>query len=118
MMHAALVWFVLGASQVGVASAKPCPVVIGVAANGAIYEMSGGTPLRRSPAVLAGTVKIGCYPEGGPSPTSSVTMEIATGAPKQRVELVFDLLARSGWPRDKVAIRVWANAPHQPVRER
>ena len=116
-MHAALVWFALGAFQAGVASAKPCPAVIGIAANGAIYELGGGAPLRRSPAVLEGTVKIGCYPEGGPSPTSSVTLEIAKGAPKQRVELVFDLLARSGWPREKVAVRVWANAPHQPVIE-
>jgi hypothetical protein len=113
-MRAALVWLAMGVFSAGVASAKPCPAVIGVAANGAIYEDRGGAWVRQSPAVVEEIVQVGCYPEGGPSPTSSVTLELATGAPKQRVELVFELLARSGWPRDKVAIRVWTNAPHRP----
>jgi hypothetical protein len=116
-MRAVLAWLVLGVSSAGVAVAKPCPAVIGVAANGTIYESRGGMWVRQSPAVVEEIIQGGCYPEDGPSPTSSVTLEVASGAPKQRVELVFSLLARSGWPKEKIAIRVWTNAPHQPVIE-
>jgi hypothetical protein len=114
-MRVVLVWLALAASSAGVAFAKPCPSVIGIAANGAIYQISGGVLVRRSPAVLESSTKIGCYPEEGPSPTSSVTLKVAKGAPPQKVDLVFALLARSGWPKEKVTREVWADAPHRPV---
>jgi hypothetical protein len=99
----------------GSAYAKPCPAVIGVAADGAIYEDRGGAWVRQSPKIVEQILRNGCYPEDGPSPTSSVLLELAPNAPKARIDLVYSILERAGWPRDKVRVVVWANSPLRPT---
>jgi hypothetical protein len=94
--------------------AKPCPAVIGIAADGSIYDDRGGAWVRQNPKIVEEVLGGGCYPEGGPSPTSSVLLELAPHAPKARIDLVYSILERTGWPRAKVNVVVWANAPRRP----
>jgi hypothetical protein len=96
------------------AAAKPCPALIGVATNGDFYDDRGGAWVRQSPSIVEEILRGGCYPEGGPSPTSFVTLELAPGAPKARVEMIYAILARTGWPREKIDQEVWKNSPRRP----
>lgn len=86
---------------------KPCPARIRVANGGAFFLDHAGVWFRQSPAKVQLFVAGGCYPEGGPSPTSRVTIELAPRAPKARVMLLYDLLAKVGWSKDKIAVVQW-----------
>jgi hypothetical protein len=96
------------------AATKPCPATVGITAQGAFYAERGGAWVRQSPRTVEEVLRGGCYPEGGPSPTSSVLLEIAPHAPVEREKLMYDLLARTGWPREKLRVVVWENAPDAP----
>jgi hypothetical protein len=109
----AAVWLVVGLPVA--AFAKPCLALIGVAANGNFYADRGGAWVRQSPKTVEEIVLGGCYPEGRPSPTSSVTLEVARHAPRARVQQMYDLLARSGWGKEMIGVRVWTNAPKRPA---
>jgi hypothetical protein len=96
------------------ASAKPCPAIIGIAKNGSFYDNRGGAWVRQSARLIEEILRGGCYPEDGPSPTSSVTLELAPRAPTARVEMIYSILARTGWSKEKVEQKVWINSPHRP----
>ena len=96
------------------AYAKPCPAVVGVTDDGRFYMNHQGPWVRQSPKNILMFLKGGCYPEDGPSPTSSVTVMRAPHAPQARVDLLFSILAQSGWPKERVAILTWINAPGRP----
>jgi len=45
-----------------------------------------------------------CYPEDGPSPISSVTLEVLPGTPQTQIDWLFKILSEYSWT--KVRIRV------------
>jgi hypothetical protein len=106
----------LACSCTAQAEADACPLVIGVAADGSIYDLNAiNMPaLRRSAKVLEQTLHGGCYNDANPSPITSVTLDLAPTAPRVRVDLVYAILARTGWPKERVKTGVWTNAPLRP----
>ncbi len=109
----ALATTVLIVASGSAACASPCPAVIGVARTGATYY-NRGPWVRQSLPVMRDLVHNGCYPEMGPSPTSSVTLYVAPGAPAGKLEQVYKLLEAEGWPKSRVDTRSWNNAPREP----
>lgn len=97
-----------------VAQAKPCPAIVGVANDGRFYMDHQGPWVRQSPDSILNFLKGGCYPEGGPSPTSSVTLMRAPHAPPSRLDLLLSILAQAGWPKERVTILHWSNPPQRP----
>jgi len=98
------------------AQADVCPLVIGVAADGSIYDLNAiNMPaLRRSAKVLEQTLHGGCYNDANPSPITSVTLDLAPTAPKESVDRVYAIFARAGWPKERVKKELWSNAPMRP----
>jgi hypothetical protein len=94
-----------------------CPFVIGVAANGDLYDLNAMNmpALRRSPKVLEQYLQGGCYNDANPSPVTSVTLELAPHAPTAKIDFVYAIFARNGWSKDKVISLVWKNAPDRPA---
>lgn len=90
--------------------AKLCPVSLILDARGRLYDGSTGDAQRRSLPVLAQMLGAGCYPEGGPSPVSAVTVRVAKQADPKRVDALFAVLARAGWPRNRVTVLAWDGA--------
>ena len=99
------------------AAIDACPLVIGVAANGDLYDLNvrNMPAVRRSPKMLEGSLHGGCYNDSNPSKVTSVTLELAPDAPTAKVDLVYAILQRSGWSKDKVTSLVWTNAPIRPA---
>ena len=94
--------------------ANACPMKIGIARDGALfsYRMQGW--YRTSQKTLAGVLRGGCYNDNNPSETTSVSLEIAPNAPKRRIDEVFSILEKAGWPKRKVKVDSWTNDPHEP----
>jgi hypothetical protein len=53
---------------------------------------------------LESDLKAGCYNDGNASKVTSVTIEASPQAPRGRLKILYDLLARSGWPRERIKI--------------
>lgn len=84
-----------------------CPMTIGVSGDGTIYSDRFYGWYRTSPKTLDGVLRGGCYNDANPTPVTSVRLLLAPGAPKSRVDLVFSILEKDGWSRDKVSARPW-----------
>jgi hypothetical protein len=59
---------------------------------------------KTSPKLLESDLKGGCYNDNDPTPVSSVAVRIESGAPEARVELLFHILDRNGWPKAKIKV--------------
>jgi hypothetical protein len=59
---------------------------------------------KTSPKLLESDLKGGCYNDADPAPVSSVTVKLEAGAPKARLELLYRILERNGWPKVKVKV--------------
>ncbi len=93
----------------------PCPMVIGITADGTLRTNRFQGWVRTSPTTLESDLKNGCYPEGGPRPVSSVQVLVSRRAAFTDLVAVLDLLQRGGWSKDKLTIATWDNAPKRPA---
>jgi hypothetical protein len=59
---------------------------------------------KTSPKLLERDLKGGCYNDASPAQVSSVTVRIESGAPEARVELLYRILDRNGWPKAKIKV--------------
>jgi hypothetical protein len=91
-----------------------CPMKVGIARDGALFSNVMQGWYRASPKSLAGRLRGGCYSDSHPSEITSVDLELAPNAPKERVDQVFLILDKAGWPRGKVKVGTWTNAPQAP----
>lgn len=89
------------------APSSACPMTIGVRNNGAIYSNRFHGWFHISTRTLNEDLRGGCYNDANPTPVTSVKVLLAPGAPKPRIELVFSLLAKDGWTRDRLVIKAW-----------
>jgi hypothetical protein len=97
-------------------AANGCPITIGIAQNGAIFSDRFNGWYKTTPKTLESVLRAGCYNDNDPHPISSVNLALAPGASKARTALVFSILSRQGWPRDKVHIQTWNKYPQRPLR--
>ena len=91
-----------------------CPMKIGIAQDGAVFSNRMQGWYRTSQKTLEVVLRGGCYNDANPSEITSVNLEIAPNAPKQRVIQVFSILENAGWPKDKVRSETWTNDPQEP----
>ena len=98
------------------ASIDVCHFAIGVAANGALYDLNAANmpALRRSLPTLEKNLHGGCYNDSNASPVTSVTLYVAAGASGASVDAAYAVLARDGWPKERVVRVGWKNAPQRP----
>jgi hypothetical protein len=95
--------------------ADRCPVWIGIAPKGALYELSprGLAPVKTDLTALRSRLANGCQAERlSPSRVTSVTVKVAPHTMRGNTSTVFALLAQQGWPRTRVHQMVWSNPPH------
>lgn len=91
-----------------------CPIKIGIARDGTVFSDRMQGWYRTSQKTLAGVLRGGCYNDSNPSEITSVNLEIAPNAPKERVDQVFSILEKAGWPKGKVKVETWTNDPQAP----
>jgi hypothetical protein len=91
-----------------------CPLKIGIARDGALFSTRMQGWYRTSQETLADVLRGGCYNDANPSKITAVNLEIAPNAPKVRVDQVFSILEKAGWPKAKVIVETWANDPQEP----
>ena len=91
-----------------------CPKKVGIARDGALFSNVMHGWYRTSPKSLAGALRGGCYNDSHPSEITSVNLEIAPNAPKERVDQVFSILEKAGWPKGRVKVETWTNDPQAP----
>jgi hypothetical protein len=96
--------------------ANACPITIGIAQNGTIFSDRFNGWYKTTPKTLESVLQAGCYPDSAPNPISSVNVAVAPGASKARTDLVFSILSRQGWPKNKVHTYSWSEYPQQPSR--
>jgi len=94
---------------------NPCPMTIGITRDGALYVNRMGGWYKTSLQSLDGDLRGGCYNDANPTPVTSVRLLLVAEAPKSKVDLVFSILKKDGWSRDKVSVESWdgkAPTPH------
>lgn len=91
-----------------------CPMKIGIARDGAVFSTRMQGWYKTSQRTLVSDLRTGCYNDANPSQTTSVKLEIAPGAPKERVEEIFSILEKAGWPKGRVTVESWTNDPREP----
>jgi len=91
-----------------------CPIKIGIARDGSVFSDRMQGWHRTSQKTLAGVLRGGCYNDSNPSEISYVKLEIAPNAPKERVDQVFSILEKAGWPKGRVKVETWTNDPQAP----
>lgn len=90
-----------------------CPMVIGIDAKGHIFTNRFDGWYRVSFSTLERDLRGGCYNDSNPTAVSSVTIQLVKGAPQPRIHAVYDLLARMGWPRQRVTLEnAQGSGPH------
>ena len=89
-------------------------MTVGVASDGAVYFDRFNGWYKTAPKTLDRVLRAGCYNDANPQPVSSVKLALAPNAPKKRVNLVFSILEKEGWSREKVNVQPWNNDPHKP----
>ena len=97
----------VGQSQVEARTAQPqdaCPLVIRVRDDGNLVTWRFSGWRVTSTRTLASDLRGGCYNDSNPSKVTSVSVTIAKGAPAGRLNFLFELLTKNGWPREKVRI--------------
>ena len=91
-----------------------CPKKVGIARDGALFSNVMHGWYRTSLKSLAGAMRGSCYNDSHPSEITSVDVEIAPNAPKDRVGQVFSVLEKAGWPKGKIRVGPWTNDPQAP----
>jgi hypothetical protein len=91
-----------------------CPVTIGISRDGSVFSDRFHGWYKVSQKTLKSDLRGGCYNDANPSPVTSVRLELAPGAPRGRVDLIYSILGKSGWPRARVAAETWLNDPAEP----
>jgi hypothetical protein len=92
-----------------------CPMTIGVSGDGTIYSSRFYGWYKTSSKTLDSDLRGGCYNDANPTPVTSVRLLLVAEAPKSKVDLVFSILKKDGWSRDKVSVESWdgkAPTPH------
>jgi hypothetical protein len=84
-----------------------CPMTIGVGGDGTVYSGRFNGWYKVSSKTLDSDLRYGCYNDANPTPVTSVDLLLARGAPSARVDLVFSILKRDGWSREKVNVQQW-----------
>jgi hypothetical protein len=91
-----------------------CPMKIGIDREGAVFSTRMQGWYRTSHKTLAAFMRGGCYNDSNPSKITSVNLSIVPNAPQERVHQVFSILEEPGWPKDRVKVEMWTNAPKEP----
>lgn len=86
-------------------------MTIGIGKDGALFTDRFHGWYRTSTASLKGNLESGCYNDSHPTNVTSVRLVIADGAAKPRVESLFVLLQKEGWPREKIQTQPWKEYP-------
>jgi hypothetical protein len=89
-----------------------CPMTIGAGPDGKLFSGRFHGWHRITTKTLESDLHGGCYNDANPSPVTSVTIDLAPGAPK--TDELFSILARTGWSREKVKVQPWAHYPEPP----
>lgn len=84
--------------------ADACPMTIETAKSGDIFTNRFHGRYKTSPELLERDLKVGCYNDANPTAVSSVTLTIARGTPMERVRLLYEILARNGWPKARIKV--------------
>jgi hypothetical protein len=92
-----------------------CPMTIGVSRDGSIYSSRFNGWYKTGLKTLDSDLRGGCYNDANPTPVTSVKLLLVPESPKSRVDLVFSILEKDGWSRDKVSVKPWdGKAPTVP----
>lgn len=94
---------------------NPCPMEVGIAPDGTMFSARMQGWYRTSQKTLARDLQGGCYNDAQPSPVTSVTLEIAPGAPREKVAQVLSVLEKAGWPKLRTKVKTWTNYPREPL---
>jgi hypothetical protein len=86
-------------------AADSCPMVIRVRPDGTFFTFRFQGWRVTSSKTLESDLKGECYNDANPSKVTSVTVEPSPNAPGSRLKFLYDLLARDGWPRERVKNR-------------
>ncbi len=88
-------------------SADVCPLVIRVQANGRYLTNRFHGWYSTSSNLLVSDLRGGCYNDTDPSPVTSVTLQIAPGAPQESLATLYLLLQRQGWSKPRLNFEPW-----------
>jgi hypothetical protein len=91
----------------------PCSLRIAIAKDGSFFDILHNGTYKRSPQTLEHELHQECYNDANPSPVTSVVVEIEKDAPQPRITLLYSLLERNGWPREKIRIEPWSGLKPQ-----
>jgi hypothetical protein len=91
-----------------------CPMTIGVGLDGTFYSDRFHGWYKITPRTLQSDLRGGCYNDANPHAVTSVKIVVAKNAPESKVDQALSILAKEGWPRDKINIQSWTEYPRQP----
>src|SRR5215469_12258322 len=91
-----------------------CSMTIGIGKDGTIFTDRFNGWYKTSSKTLESLLHGGCYNDNNPSPVTSVKVILAPDTPKQNADLVFVILKKAGWPREKLDLKPWSQYPHKP----
>jgi hypothetical protein len=91
-----------------------CPMTIGVGDDGKFFTDRFHGWYMASAKTLESDLHGGCYNDSNPHQVTSVKLALAANAPKPKVDLVFSILAKEGWTREKVKVQPWSEYPKMP----
>ena len=74
--------------------AGACPITIAIGHDGAVFSNRMQGWYRTSPKTLTGVLRGGCYNDANASPVTSVNVEVAPNAPRERIDQVFSILEK------------------------
>jgi hypothetical protein len=88
---------------------SPCPLYVGVSNDGNIFFDRLQGWLRIDATLLGGVLHSGCRTNATsePKPVTSVRFVVAPKAPQEKVDVVFSILEKNGWTREKVTVEPW-----------
>jgi hypothetical protein len=92
-----------------------CPMTIGVGRDGALFSGRFYGWYRTSTKTLESDLRGGCFDDANPSQVTSVKLLIAADAPKPKIELIFSILHKEGWPREKAGSTLGSISPEAPL---
>jgi hypothetical protein len=93
-------------------SAGVCPMMIRVQANGKYVTNRFHGWYSTSSSLLANDLKGGCYNDGELSPVTSITLQIAPGAPQESLTTLYLLLEGQGWNKARLNFEPWQQVGH------
>jgi len=94
---------------------SPCPLYVGVSNDGNIFFDRFQGWIRIDTTVLGGVLRQGCRTNATsePKPVTSVRLVVAPKAPQEKVNAVFSILEKDGWPRENVTVEPWNSQIHK-----